>query len=77
MLFGKGTVVQTGKTALETLEDKIKKAKEEKVEEQDTEAQKIIDMQKDLNSNMNSADFQSKYKMTKENAMKKYGLTQE
>jgi len=25
---------------------------------------------------MNSADFQSKHKMTKEMAMKKYGLTQ-
>jgi len=46
------------------------------IEEKDTEAQKIIDMQNDLNSNMNSADFQSKHKMTKEMAMKKYGLTQ-
>ena len=74
MLFGKGTVVQTGKTALETLEAKIKKAKEKKIYEQDTEAQKIIDMQKDLDSGMNSADFQSKYRMTKEHAIKKYGL---
>ena len=75
-LFGTGIKVQKGKTALETLESKITKAKKADSEEQDTEAQKIIEMQKDLNSKMNSADFQSKHKMTKEMAMKKYGLTQ-
>ena len=76
MLFGKGTVIQKGKSALEMLETKVANVKKAEIEEKDTEAQKIIDMQNDLNSNMNSADFQSKYKMTKEMAMKKYGLTQ-
>ena len=73
MLFGKGTVVQTGKSALETLEAKIKKAQEEKIDEKDEAAQKIIDMTLDL-ERLSSVEFHQKYKMTKQTFKKKHGI---
>jgi len=65
-LFGKGQFEFTGKSSLELLKEKTNKISEDLKNLPNDTAQNIADMTVDLKK-LNSADFQSKWKKTKEN----------
>ena len=74
-LFGKGGEGTTGKgTVVENIDAEIKK-KKDKANESKLSAQQIAEMTIDLKK-LNSADFQSKYKMTKEKFSELTGVKQ-
>jgi len=73
-LFGKGVGTDGSGTVVENIDAQITK-KKTKANESKLSAQQIADMTIDLDK-LNSADFQSKYKMTKEQFAKITGVKQ-
>jgi len=73
VLFGKGQPELTGKSSVQILEDKVNKAEEDLKNAPNDTAQKIADMTLDL-KNISSAEFTSKYKISKEQFKKEHGI---
>lgn len=73
-LFGQGTGLSGEGTVVQNIDAEINK-KKAKSEESKLSAQQIANMTIDLDK-LNSADFQSKYKMTKEQFAKQTGIKQ-
>ena len=72
-LFGSGQFEFTGKNSVQILEEKMEKVIKDKREEPNITAQLIADMTLDLEK-LNSADFRSKYKKTKEQFKKENNI---
>jgi len=73
VLFGKGQNELTGKNSVQILEDKVNKVEADLKNAPNDTAQKIADMTLD-EKNLNSADFTSKYKISKEQFKKEHGI---
>ena len=73
VLFGKGQTELTGKSEVKILAEKVDKAEADLKNAPNDTAQKIADMTLDFKK-LNSADFRSKYKITKEQFKQEHGI---